>query len=67
MTAGAPTIGGLKRLATYLAGQLKSAVSITGGTITGVTLNNSVIGGTTAAAGTFTTATAASAAARVFS
>lgn len=38
MTAGAPTIGGLKRLSNYMAGQLKSAVSITGGTISGVTL-----------------------------
>jgi hypothetical protein len=55
MTAGAPTIGGLKRLRTYLAGQLASAVAITGGTIDGT-----VIGGTTPAAGTFTTLTATS-------
>lgn len=53
MTAGAPTIGGLKRLSLYLAGQLKSAVSFTGGSIDGVT-----IGATTPAAGTFTNATA---------
>jgi len=58
MPGGAPTIGGLKRLASYLAGQLKSAVSITGGAISGVTINNSVIGGTTAAAGSFTTVSA---------
>lgn len=45
MTAGAPTIGGLKRLSLYLAGQLKSAVSITGGTISGVTISNSTISG----------------------
>lgn len=32
-----------------------AAVAITGGTITGVTLNNSIIGGTTRAAGSFTT------------
>lgn len=38
MSSGAPTIGGLKRLSLYLAGQLKSAVSITGGSISGVTL-----------------------------
>lgn len=39
MTAGAPTIGGLKRLSLYMAGQLKNAVSITGGTISGVVLS----------------------------
>lgn len=39
MSAGAPTIGGLKRLSNYMAGQLKSAISITGGAITGVTLD----------------------------
>jgi hypothetical protein len=44
------TIGGLKRLTNYLGGQLKSAVAITGGTI-----NGTAIGGTTAAAGAFTT------------
>ena len=38
MSAGAPTIGGLKRLSNYLAGQLKSAVAITGGTINGATV-----------------------------
>lgn len=38
MASGAPTIGGLKRLGQYLAGQLKTAVSITGGAISGVTL-----------------------------
>lgn len=47
--AGAPTIGGLKRLSTFLAGQLKSAVSITGGAISGVTL-----GLASAQRGTFT-------------
>lgn len=41
MTAGAPTIGGLKRLSNYLAGQLASAVNITGGTITNVSMSNS--------------------------
>lgn len=38
MSSGVPTIGGLKRLSQYLAGQLKTAVSITGGSITGVTI-----------------------------
>lgn len=52
------TIGGLKRLALYMGGQLKSAVSITGGTLSGVTVNNSAIGGTTPAAGAFTTLSA---------
>lgn len=33
------TIGSLKRLSLYMAGQLKSAVSITGGSISGVTLS----------------------------
>lgn len=42
MTSGAPTIGGLKRLSNYMAGQLKSAVSITGGTITGTTLSANI-------------------------
>jgi hypothetical protein len=37
MTAGAPTIGGLKRLSLYMAGQRSNAVAITGGTITGTT------------------------------
>lgn len=45
MTAGAPTIGGLKRLSRYLAGQLSSAVAITGGTITGTTLAGNTITG----------------------
>jgi hypothetical protein len=43
--SGDITIGYLKRLSTwgnYLAGQLKSAVSITGGTITGVSLSNNI-------------------------
>lgn len=44
------TIGSLKRLANYMAGQLKSAVAITGGTINGAT-----VGATTPAAGKFTT------------
>lgn len=38
------TIGGAKRLSLYLAGQLKSAVDITGGTITGVTLSGQISG-----------------------
>lgn len=46
MTAGAPTIGGIKRLARYLAGQLASAVAITGGTISGVTISGATISGT---------------------
>lgn len=46
MTAGAPTIGGLKRLSRYLAGQLASAVAITGGTISGVTITGATISGT---------------------
>lgn len=41
---GSVEIGALKRLSLYLAGQLKSAVSITGGTITGVTINGTVTG-----------------------
>lgn len=45
MTAGAPTIGGLKRLSRYMAGQLASAVAITGGTISGVTLTGNTITG----------------------
>lgn len=39
MTAGAPTIGGLKRLSQYMAGQLSDDVNITGGTISGTTLD----------------------------
>jgi len=46
------TIGALKRLSGYLAGQLKSAVSITGGAIDGTT-----VGATTASTGKFTTLT----------
>lgn len=42
MTAGAPTIGGLKRLSRYMAGQLASAVAITGGTITGATISGTI-------------------------
>lgn len=53
------TIGGLKRLSQYLGGQLKSAVSITGGTIAGVTLTgsayNGTVGATTPSTGAFTT------------
>jgi len=66
MTAGAPTIGGLKRLSNYLAGQLKSAVSITGGTISGVALSttsSSSTGGITAKSGTAVPATAGAVAA----
>lgn len=36
------TIGGIKRLSLYLAGQLASAVNITGGTISGATITNSI-------------------------
>jgi len=39
-----------------------SSATITGGTITGVTINNSAIGGSTAAAGAFTTLTASTSA-----
>jgi hypothetical protein len=35
------TIGALKRLSTYMAGQLKNSVDITGGTISGVTQTGS--------------------------
>lgn len=38
MTAGAPTIGGLKRLSTLLAGQATNSVAITGGTINGTSV-----------------------------
>lgn len=44
--SGDVTIGALKRLSLYLAGQLKSAVSITGGTIAGVTISGATISGT---------------------
>ncbi len=72
MTAGVPTIGGLKRLSNYMAGQLKSAVNITGGTISGVsisssTLVNTVTAGTTATAFTSNgTTTFGSTAAKTF-
>lgn len=59
--SGAPTIGGLKRLSLYLAGQLKNAVSITGGTITGVSLtttSDSTTGGYAAKTGTAAPASA---------
>ena len=36
------TIGSLRRLSQYMAGQLASAVAITGGTISGVTLTGTV-------------------------
>lgn len=49
-------ISGLGTMST----QASTSVAITGGTITGITLNNSVIGGTTPAAGTFTALTATS-------
>lgn len=51
MSAGAPTIGGLKRLSQFMAGQLASAVAITGGTITGVTITPTLASGQR---GTFT-------------
>lgn len=49
MTAGAPTIGGLKRLSLYMAGQLSSSVSITGGTVTASLRDETVETGTTTA------------------
>lgn len=49
MSAGAPTPGGLKRLSNLLAGQSKSAVSITGGTISGVTITGATLTPTTLA------------------
>lgn len=55
------TIGGIKRLALYLAGQLKSAVDITGGTISGVTVSSTsdtTTGGYTARSGTAAPASA---------
>ena len=59
------TIGALKRLTTLMAGQLKSAVSITGGsissaTITGGSINSATVGATTPSTGAFTTVTATS-------
>ncbi len=54
------TIGALKRLSSYMAGQLASAIAVTGGTIAGTTINSSAIGGTTPAAGAFTTLAATS-------
>jgi len=50
MTAGAPTIGGLKRLSQYMGSQLKSAVAITGGTIAGVVLSTVTLKETVTAA-----------------
>ncbi len=50
MTAGAPTIGGLKRLSSYMAGQLASAVSITGGTINAAFRDQNVVTESTATA-----------------
>lgn len=44
----------------FLSGLSPESVDITGGTITGVTIDNSVIGGITPAAGSFTTFTAIS-------
>lgn len=40
------TLGELKRASLYLAGQLASAVAITGGTLTGVTISGATISGT---------------------
>lgn len=40
--SGAPTIGGLKRLSLYMAGQRTNAVAITGGTLTGVTTSANI-------------------------
>lgn len=47
--------GNVITLVGTLGNQNANAVAITGGTITGATINNAVIGGVTAAAGTFTT------------
>lgn len=60
------TIGGIKRLALYLAGQLASAVNITGGTIAGVTVSSTsdtTTGGYTAKSGTAVPASAGAVAA----
>lgn len=62
MVAGVPVIGGLKRLSLYLAGQLASAVSITGGTISGVS-TLSTTGTVTAKSGTAVPASAGAVAA----
>lgn len=43
MTAGAPTVGGLKRLDQLVAGQAANAVAITGGTLTGVTVADATV------------------------
>ncbi len=42
MSGGVPVIGGLKRLGQYMAGQLTSAVNITGGSITGTAISGSI-------------------------
>ena len=63
---GSVEIGALKRLSLYLAGQLKSAVSITGGTITGVSLTSTSLSSTgtvTAKSGTAVPASAGAVAA----
>lgn len=44
MSAGNVTIGAMKRLSRYMAGQLASAVAITGGTITGTTISGTING-----------------------
>lgn len=54
MSSGAPTIGGLKRLSQFLAGQMANAVNITGGTISDVTLSNVILSLDSSRRGTFT-------------
>ncbi len=56
MSSGAPTIGGLKRLSRYMAGQLASAVAITGGIISGVTMSGNISGNTVRQSATITVA-----------
>jgi hypothetical protein len=49
------SIGSLARLSNYLAGQLKSAVSITGGTISGVTVTSTTLTSPTITGATIST------------
>lgn len=66
MVAGVPVIGGLKRMGQFMAGQLKSAVAITGGTIDGVAITSSSVsttGAIVAKSGTAVPATAGAVAA----
>ena len=54
--SGGVTIGALKRLSLYMAGQLKSAVAITGGSIAGTTMSGNTVTSETNSGGTFSTA-----------